>query len=220
MQTRIDVSLPFRVASPTPWEPHLEQSTKTGYRVQYFCNAEICSLFMKVIRMSDSNEIKEPFSVLVAGTLPATTSVTFSIRGSVDRVLETFDRQLSAQSITLSVDISAELRFAVDESLFERAVRCLCEQSVHGMPNGGELVITAVVQDQGIELEIADSRRDYIKYPRLFGRQKDQISTDTLIPVHYFATAHGGFVRAHNCPEGGVAFTIHLPFPKALRSAA
>ena len=175
---------------------------------------------MKVIRMSDSNEIKEQASVLLAGTLPATTSMTFNIRDSVDRVLETFDRQLSAQSITLSINISADLRFAMDGPLFERAIRCLCEQSVHGMPNGGELVITAVVQDQGIELEIADSRRDYIESPRLFGRQTDRISTDTLIPVHYFAAAHGGAVRAQNCPEGGIAFTIHLPLTKALRSAA
>ena len=169
--------------------------------------------------MSDSNETKEHVPVLLAGTISAKTS-TSNLKDSVRRVLETFSDQLSAQAITLSVDICDDLRYSMDEPLFERAVRCLCEQSVHGMPCGGELVITAVRQDEGIELEIADSRHDHIESPRLFDSQSNETFKDTLIPVHYFVALHGGFVRVQNCPEGGVAFTIYLPFSQALRSAA
>ncbi len=169
--------------------------------------------------MSEPNEIKEQVPVLLAGTLAAKTAAS-NIKGSINRILNTFSRQLSAQAITLSVDICPELHYSMDEALFERAVRCLCEQSIHGMPYGGELVITAVRQDQGIELEIADSRRDHVDSPRLFDSQSNQTFTDTLIPVHYFVALYGGFVRVQNCPEGGVAFTIHLPLAKALRSAA
>ena len=169
--------------------------------------------------MSDSDENKEPLPVLLAGTFTAEAS-TLQMKDSVSRVLKTFSRQLSAQAITLTVDIPESLHYALDAPLFERAIRCLCEQSIHGMPCGGELIVTAVSQAEGIELEIADSRNDYIESPRYFDGQSNQTFTETLIPVHYFVAIHGGSVRVQNCPEGGVAFTIHLPFSQALRSAA
>ena len=169
--------------------------------------------------MSDSNERKECLPVLLAGTFAAETS-TSRLKDTLNRVLETFKRQLSSQAITLTVDVCDSLCCSLDELLFERAVRCLCEQSIHGMPCGGELVITAVEGTDDIELEIADSRNDYIASPRIFDGQSNQTFTDTLIPVHYFVATHGGSVRVQNCPEGGVAFTIHLPLSQALRSAA
>ena len=169
--------------------------------------------------MSDSNERKECLPVLLAGTFAAQTS-TSRLKDTLNRVLGTFKRQLSSQAITLSVAVCDSLCYSLDELLFERAVRCLCEQSIHGMPCGGELVITAVEGTNDIELEIADSRNDYIASPRIFDGQSNQTFTDTLIPVHYFVATHGGSVRVQNCPEGGVAFTIHLPLSQALRSAA
>tara|TARA_Y100001978_G_scaffold76290_1_gene68484 strand:+ start:301 stop:813 length:513 start_codon:yes stop_codon:yes gene_type:complete len=170
------------------------------------------------MKISNSNKNKDPLPVLLAGTFEAKAS-TSQLRDSVNRILETLSGQLSEQAITLNVDICDSLRYALNASLFERAVRCLCEQSIHGMPCGGELIITAVEQADGIDLEIADSRNDYIESPRLLDGQSDQTFTE-LIPVHYFVAVHGGTVRVQNCPEGGVAFTIHLPFSQALRSAA
>ena len=114
--------------------------------------------------MSDSNESKECLPVLLAGTFAAQTS-TSRLKDTLNRVLGTFKRQLSSQAITLSVDVCDSLCYSLDELLFERAVRCLCEQSIHGMPCGGELVITAVEGTDDIELEIADSRNDYIASP-------------------------------------------------------
>ena len=88
------------------------------------------------------------------------------------------------------------------------------------MPSGGELVFTSVVQDRALELEIADSRQGYLQSPWIYSNSEHQDETAALQPVCQFVAIHGGLVKAQNCPEGGVAFTIHLPLAKALRSAA
>ena len=174
--------------------------------------------------MSESNEISTRLPIYpIAGEFQAKTGEKLNLCDFVRRVLEPFAEQISAQSISLCIDVPANLQFAMDGPLFKQALKCLCEEAVRNMPDGGELVITAVEQDQGIELEVADSRSDHLKSPRPFGGiggRRDQTFPDNLHPVYQFAALHEGFVREQNCPEGGVAFTIHLPLNKAMRSAA
>ena len=69
----------------------------------------------------------------------------------------------------------------------------------------------------GVELEIADSGPGILDDdgPRLFEPFFTTKSGGTglgLAIVERIAAAHGGDVSASNCPQGGAAFTIRLPF--------
>jgi len=169
--------------------------------------------------MSDPNETTDQIYAFCEAARGKTLG-SLNVQDTVNHVLKTLDEQLTCHRVNSIVDIPQQLNLATDRSLFKAAINCLCAQAIQSMPRGGEVVITAVAQDQAIELEVADSRNEYVQSPRLCGNQEFQDETDALHPVYQFVAIHGGLVRTQNCPEGGVAFTIHLPLVKALRSAA
>jgi signal transduction histidine kinase len=150
---------------------------------------------------------------------------TINLRRSIVQVLDEFDHQLSIQAIRTSIDVSATIETEIDGSLFCQALRSLCHHAITSMPNGGELVITVYADAGGIEVEVADSRSGYISEEqqarlRSYRKTTGERDQDDIADACHFAEVHNGSVRVQNCPEGGVAFTIHLPSPKTLRSAA
>ena len=169
--------------------------------------------------MSDSHEPQNQIFSFREEVVPRTTRSVY-LKEAVSECIAEFTKRFTCNAIDVVVDIPANLTFTTNESLFHSAIECLCEEAITNMPSGGELVFTSVVQDRALELEIADSRQGYLQSPRIYSNSELQDETDALQPVCQFVAIHGGLVKAQNCPEGGVAFTIHLPLAKALRSAA
>jgi signal transduction histidine kinase len=96
--------------------------------------------------------------------------------------------------------------------------------ALDAMPHGGNLVVTACQSERGLEIEVADSGpgiadHDYDRIFEPFYTTKSSGTGLGLAIVQRIADAHGGRVWARNCPEGGAAFTIHLPPPAARRAA-
>jgi signal transduction histidine kinase len=104
--------------------------------------------------------------------------------------------------------------------MLRRAVLNLALNALDAMSNGGELVITAFEGPRGFVLEIADSGQGLCqnhlgKVFEPFFTTKSNGTGLGLAIVHRIAEAHGGRVTASNCPEGGAAFTIELPYKQA-----
>lgn len=148
------------------------------------------------------------------------------LRQLVSEVCDSLKPQLAAQNVDTSIDIGATLEVSADREMLRRAVLNLLLNALDAMPQGGELVITGCPGlHGGIDLEIADSgpgvepeQRRRLFEP--FFSTKQGGTGLGLAIVGRVAEAHGGHVRVQNCPEGGAAFTIHLPRIALLQEAA
>lgn len=107
--------------------------------------------------------------------------------------------------VLLEVDLSIGLMTTADNEQLKSLISTLIVSSLREMPNGGELTISACQTAHGVELEIADTG-------------SDAESRNSLLP--FSAAALGCKPHWQNCPQGGAAVTIVLPFSNAVRKAA
>lgn len=132
-------------------------------------------------------------------------------------VCESLSPQLSAQRIRCEIDAPRNLVFSADAAMLRRAVLNLALNAIDAMPGGGELILTACRTQHGLEIEVADSGpglsdRDRLRVFEPFFTTKSNGIGLGLSIVYRIAEAHGGGVLVRNCPQGGAAFTVHLPY--------
>lgn len=118
--------------------------------------------------------------------------------------------------VRLTLDVSIDVRVAVDAGAFRNAVERLlasacaaaCDTQRGEGPPVHEVVVTAIDGPEAFELEIADSGRS--------------ASFDERCPtvVRQLVDRCGGTVSVADCPEGGAAVTIRLPRRSVRRQAA
>jgi signal transduction histidine kinase len=150
--------------------------------------------------------------------------IRLSLAGLVEELRISLAPQLLAQSIKFEANIPVALQIPVDRDMFRRALLNLMLNALDAMPEGGSLVVTAVVGSRGVEVEVADSGPGLSEEVRRrafepFFTTKSNGTGLGLAIVYRVAEVHGGDVVAANCPEGGAAFTIRLPY-RALEAAA
>lgn len=150
---------------------------------------------------------------------------TIAIAGIVEEVISSLRPQLLAQGISTELDIRATEMVHADPEMLRRAILNLTLNAIDVMPDGGELVITGYQGASGYELEIADSgpglpEADRRRIFEPFYTTKNGGTGLGLAIVCRIVESHGGGVTAVNCPEGGAAFTIHLPRRAAMEKAA
>ncbi len=139
----------------------------------------------------------------------------FAIRQLVEEVCDSLSPQLAAQDVAVDLDAPGHLTTFADRDMLRRALLNLVLNSVDVMASGGTLAITCCESDDGVEIEVADTgpglgdERQRIFEP--FYTTKSDGTGLGLAIVQRIAEAHDGRVWASNCPEGGAAFTIHLP---------
>ncbi len=149
----------------------------------------------------------------------------FSAASLIREICEALGPQFEAQSIQVITEVDPTLQLFADREMLRRAVLNLALNALDAMHHGGELVVTAFAGPQGHVLEVADSGQgiNHTQLKRVFEPFFTTKSNGTglgLAIVHRIAEAHGGRVRAANCPEGGAAFTIELPYRQSQRMAA
>ena len=109
-------------------------------------------------------------------------------------------------AIALEMDIDPDDAVPADPTLTTLLVESLIRAAIAEMPGGGDLNITAVTTDQGVELEIADTGESC----------RHRVCSRPLV-----AAQIGARVRWDDCPQGGSAVTVFFPpRPAALRHAA
>ncbi len=146
------------------------------------------------------------------------------VEALIREVCDSLAPQLEAQGIRAELDVEPQLTVFADHDMLRRATLNLILNALDAMPGGGELAVTGTTSPHGVELEIADSGPgiEDDDSPRLFEPFFTTKSGGTglgLTIVERIAAAHGGDVSARNCPQGGAAFTIRLPY-RTLQKAA
>ena len=149
----------------------------------------------------------------------------FSLPDLLDEVCQSLSPQLEAQRIALEIDAPANLEVSADRDMLRRAILNLLLNALDAMPDGGQLVLTGLRGASGFELEVADSGtgiaeslQEHVFEP--FFTTKSEGTGLGLAIVYRIAEVHGGSVQAINCPEGGAAITIYVPYRAAMEAAA
>jgi hypothetical protein len=107
--------------------------------------------------------------------------------------------------VCFELNVPIDLMTTADRSRLSDLVGSLVRSSLTQMPEGGELTVTGCMTANGVELEIADTGSDVES-------RSHQLSLA--------AAALGCKPQWQNCPQGGAAVTIVLPFHDAVRKAA
>lgn len=150
---------------------------------------------------------------------------TFSLRQLVEGVCGSLAPQLAAQAIETHIDVPDNQSVTADQDMLRRAVLNLTLNALDAMPQGGSLVVTSASGPAGVELEIADSgpglsEEDKRRAFDPFFTTKRGGTGLGLAIVSRIAEAHGGEVSVLNCPEGGSAFTLRIPYTAVRKAAA
>ncbi len=107
--------------------------------------------------------------------------------------------------ICFELDMPVSLMTTADRERLSDLVTSLVRESLEQMPDGGELTVTGCQTAHGVELEIADTGSDVES-------RGNRLSLA--------AAALGCKPQWQNCPQGGAAVTLVLPFSDAVRKAA
>lgn len=148
----------------------------------------------------------------------------FDVRELVVDVCESLGPQLDAQEIHTEIDIPFGERLRADRNMLRRALLNLVLNALDAMPEGGELYISSWNSPWAYELEVADTgpgipdEAQRQLFDPFFTTKSNGTGLGLAI-VSRIAEAHGGEVRAANCPQGGAAFTIRVP-RRTLEAAA
>ena len=146
------------------------------------------------------------------------------VRRLIDEVLQTLAARMKGQSVEADIDVPQTHFVSADSEMLRRCVLGLTLHALDAMPSGGELSITSYIGPHGFELEIADSGQSDSASFRSDLRGVPAASTTRLrsgdIALAYrLIAAHGGYISARNCADGGTARTIQIPH-HAMEAAA
>lgn len=140
----------------------------------------------------------------------------FILSDLLAEVCDSLAPQLTAQGIRMEIDARRDIVARADRSMLRRALLNLILNAMDAMTGGGTLTVTACSVADGLDIEVADSGPGLADGARLrvfepFFTTKSDGTGLGLAIVQRIAEVHGGYASASNCPEGGAAFTIHLP---------
>lgn len=107
--------------------------------------------------------------------------------------------------ICFELNVDVDLMTTANREHLTRLIESLITDSLREMPDGGELTVSGCQTANGVELEIADTGSDAEYRSRV---------------LSISAAALGCKPHWQNCPQGGAAVTIVLPFSNVARKVA
>ncbi|MGZ4915464.1 MAG: PAS domain-containing protein [Halobacteriota archaeon] len=119
-------------------------------------------------------------------------------------------------SISVHINVPASIAAAVDLHLMQRLLANLILNAVQAMPEGGELIIGAVTDGEGLSLTVQDTgqgvpyeMRDKLFSPLITSKAKG--TGLGLAVVKRIVEAHNGAITFESEDEKGTTFTVWLP---------
>ncbi len=117
--------------------------------------------------------------------------------------------------ITFQAQFIGENSFRVNPEYIRSAVENLVNNSIDGMPNGGELTVMCDSSKDFLVIEIRDNGQglseDQVEYLRNNGRLDTNLCKYSIQEGQRIAEDHGGSVLVSSSPGQGTVFTMILP---------
>ena len=148
----------------------------------------------------------------------------WDLLGLVQEVCDALQSRLAAHNIEVELDIPKSTTIWGDATMIRHALSNLVLNAIDAMPATGQLQITSWSAFDRLEIEVADSGAgiDQNNCNQLFDATyttKGEGRGQGLTVVKKIVGLHGGQVSFSNCPQGGAAFTMHLPRQEAKAAA-
>lgn len=142
---------------------------------------------------------------------------------ALQRVIDAHRPAIEAHGIAVALEIKTPI-IAADADLLHQALLNLVRNAVDAMAEQGGGRLTLAVETDRITLTDTGSGLPEAVADRIFNPFFTTRSTGTglgLAIVHRIIDAHGGTIAVHNHAEhGGAVFTLELPSPASISSAA
>jgi len=134
----------------------------------------------------------------------------------VGELLESLASQHSSGDLPVTASCASGMRLQAHFDALERAVRNLLVNAMEAQEEGGHVALSASAEDGTVSITVSDGGPG-IPSEMLEDIWSPDVTTKRhgtglgLAIVRQTVVAHGGSVEAANVPDGGAAFTLHLP---------
>ncbi len=142
----------------------------------------------------------------------------------VREVVEVFRPQAESQGIKIRFDLEDGLEpLKVDRDRVKEALSNLVKNAIEAMPKGGELTLTTLSKQGGIEVRVKDtgpgiSEDDLSHIFRPYFSRKKGGTGMGLTSAYRIALLHGGNLSVESRPNEGTTFILFLPHEKDTHS--
>ena len=139
----------------------------------------------------------------------------FDISDLLQEVCEALERESLRRRVPIEVDAPPYTMVRGDRRTLRLLLTRLVGNALSASPAGGEIVITAYSDEQGVEVEVADDRSEPVELLIDGGLVAVAGAGDaqpmSWSEVQQIAVACGGRISIAPCPEGGVAMSVQFP---------
>lgn len=139
----------------------------------------------------------------------------FDISDLLQEVCEALERESLRRRVPIEVDSPPYTMVRGDRRTLRLLLTRLIGNALSASPPGGEIVVTAYSDEQGVEVEVADDRSQPVEVLIDSGLVAVAGAGDARpLPwseVQQIAAACGGRISVAPCPEGGIAMSVQFP---------
>ena len=133
----------------------------------------------------------------------------------LQEVCEALERESLRRRVPIEVDAPPYTMVRGDRRTLHLLLLRLIGNALSASPAGGQIVVTAYSDEEGVEVEVADDRSETVELLIGSGLAAVAGAGDARpMPwseVQQIAAACGGTVSVVPCPEGGVAMSVQFP---------
>lgn len=145
--------------------------------------------------------------------LPSTDLPEFDISDLLQEVCDALERESLRRRVPIEVDAPPYTMVHGDRRQLRVLLIRLIGNAVSASPAGSQIVVTTYSAADGVEVEVADDRSESVEL--LLGAGLAAGAEDarplSWSEVQQIVAGCGAQISAADCPEGGVAMTVHFP---------
>lgn len=150
-------------------------------------------------------------SSLVPFPLPADLPE-FDISELLQEVVEALDRESLRRRVPIEIDAPPYLLVHGERRQLRQLLFGLIANALASSPAGSQIVITAVADDEGIEVEVADDRSESVELLVREGlAPRAEAGPMSWLELQQVVAACGGRLAVCDCAAGGLAATVQFP---------
>jgi hypothetical protein len=113
--------------------------------------------------------------------------------------------------VTVDVDAPPYIMVVADKQRMGEAFQRLLAAAIAGTPPGGEVVMAAYADDEGVEVEIAEGGADMIDSPESI--DANAAMEERLAEIRGLLSSEGIELQTSQCADGGTAYTVYFASP-------
>jgi signal transduction histidine kinase len=149
-----------------------------------------------------------PFPPLPSANLPE-----FDISDLLQDVCDALERESLRRRVPIEVDAPPYTMVRGDRRQLRGLLIRLLGNALSASPAGSQIVVTTYSNQDGVEVEVADDRSESVEL--LLGEGLSAGAGDarplSWSEVQQIAAGCGAQVSVADCPDSGVAMTVHFP---------